>query len=56
MARSMGGAAQGIGNALLEEIVYDDTGNMLTATSGRFSAADLPAKSRGSSFFSSGDP
>jgi carbon-monoxide dehydrogenase large subunit len=28
----MGGAAQGIGNALLEEIVYDDTGNMLTAT------------------------
>jgi aerobic carbon-monoxide dehydrogenase large subunit len=28
----MGGAAQGIGNALLEEIVYDETGNMLTAT------------------------
>jgi aerobic carbon-monoxide dehydrogenase large subunit len=28
----MGGAAQGIGNALLEEIVYDDTGNILTAT------------------------
>jgi carbon-monoxide dehydrogenase large subunit len=28
----MGGVAQGIGNALLEEIVYDDTGNMLTAT------------------------
>jgi aerobic carbon-monoxide dehydrogenase large subunit len=28
----MGGAAQGIGNALLEEIIYDDTGNMLTAT------------------------
>jgi carbon-monoxide dehydrogenase large subunit len=28
----MGGVAQGIGNALLEEIIYDDTGNMLTAT------------------------
>jgi carbon-monoxide dehydrogenase large subunit len=28
----VGGVAQGIGNALLEEIVYDDTGNMLTAT------------------------
>jgi carbon-monoxide dehydrogenase large subunit len=27
-----GGVAQGIGNALLEEIVYDDTGNILTAT------------------------
>ena len=27
-----GGVAQGIGNALLEEIIYDDTGNILTAT------------------------
>jgi len=27
-----GGVAQGIANALLEEIVYDETGNMLTAT------------------------
>jgi len=27
-----GGVAQGIANALLEEIVYDDTGNILTAT------------------------
>ena len=26
-----GGVAQGIGNALLEEIVYDETGNILTA-------------------------
>ena len=28
----IGGVAQGIGNALLEEIVYDETGNILTAT------------------------
>ncbi|MGD0333151.1 MAG: xanthine dehydrogenase family protein molybdopterin-binding subunit [Xanthobacteraceae bacterium] len=28
----LGGVAQGIGNALLEEIVYDDVGNVLTAT------------------------
>jgi carbon-monoxide dehydrogenase large subunit len=28
----LGGVAQGIGNALLEEIIYDETGNMLTAT------------------------
>ena len=28
----LGGVAQGIGNALLEEIVYDETGNILTAT------------------------
>jgi carbon-monoxide dehydrogenase large subunit len=28
----MGGVAQGIANALLEEIVYDATGNILTAT------------------------
>jgi aerobic carbon-monoxide dehydrogenase large subunit len=27
-----GGVAQGLGNALLEEIVYDETGNILTAT------------------------
>jgi aerobic carbon-monoxide dehydrogenase large subunit len=27
-----GGVAQGIGNALLEEIVYDETGNILTGT------------------------
>ncbi len=27
-----GGIAQGIGNALLEEIVYDDSGNILTST------------------------
>src|SRR5205807_4307066 len=27
-----GGVAQGIANALLEEIVYDDTGNILTAS------------------------
>lgn len=28
----LGGVVQGIGNALLEEIVYDDLGNVLTAT------------------------
>ncbi len=28
----LGGVVQGIGNALLEEIVYDDVGNVLTAT------------------------
>jgi carbon-monoxide dehydrogenase large subunit len=27
-----GGVAQGIGNALLEEIIYDETGGILTAT------------------------
>ncbi len=27
-----GGVAQGLGNALMEEIIYDDTGNILTAT------------------------
>jgi carbon-monoxide dehydrogenase large subunit len=27
-----GGIAQGIGNALLEEIIYDDSGNILTST------------------------
>ncbi|HML07205.1 MAG TPA: xanthine dehydrogenase family protein molybdopterin-binding subunit [Xanthobacteraceae bacterium] len=38
----LGGVAQGIGNALLEEIVYDDTGNVLTATLADF----LPPTSR----------
>ena len=38
----VGGVAQGIGNALLEEIVYDDTGNILTATLADF----LPPTSR----------
>ncbi len=28
----LGGVVQGIGNALLEEIIYDDVGNVLTAT------------------------
>jgi len=28
----LGGVAQGIGNALLEEIIYDEAGNILTAT------------------------
>jgi carbon-monoxide dehydrogenase large subunit len=27
-----GGVAQGIGNAILEEIIYDETGNILTST------------------------
>jgi len=27
-----GGVAQGIGNALLEEILYDETGNILSST------------------------
>jgi carbon-monoxide dehydrogenase large subunit len=38
----VGGVAQGIGNALLEEIVYDDQGNILTATLADF----LPPTSR----------
>jgi carbon-monoxide dehydrogenase large subunit len=38
----VGGVAQGIGNALLEEIVYDDGGNILTATLADF----LPPTSR----------
>ena len=38
----VGGVAQGIGNALLEEIVYDETGNILTATLADF----LPPTSR----------
>jgi len=38
----VGGVAQGIGNALLEEIVYDESGNILTATLADF----LPPTSR----------
>ena len=33
-----GGVAQGIGNALLEEIIYDDSGNILTGTLADFLA------------------
>ncbi len=35
-----GGVAQGIANALLEEIIYDETGNILTSDARRLSAAD----------------
>ena len=35
-----GGIAQGIGNALLEEIIYDENGGILTAYARRLSAAD----------------
>ena len=41
-----GGVAHGIGNALLEEIVYDDTGNILTTTLADFmppTAREVPA-------------
>jgi carbon-monoxide dehydrogenase large subunit len=41
-----GGVAQGIANALLEEIVYDDTGNILTATLADYTpptAREIPA-------------
>jgi carbon-monoxide dehydrogenase large subunit len=41
----MGGVAQGIGNALLEEIVYGETGDILTATLADYlppTAADIP--------------
>jgi carbon-monoxide dehydrogenase large subunit len=41
-----GGIAQGIGNALLEEIVYDDTGNILTSTLADYlppTAHEIPA-------------
>jgi len=38
----LGGVVQGIGNALLEEIVYDEAGNILTATLADF----LPPTSR----------
>ena len=41
-----GGVAQGIANALLEEIVHDDTGNVLTATFADYllpTAHEMPA-------------
>jgi carbon-monoxide dehydrogenase large subunit len=41
-----GGIAQGIGQALYEEAVYDDAGNLLTTTLADYlvpSAADLPS-------------
>jgi len=41
-----GGVAQGIANALLEEIVYDNSGNALTATFADYllpTARDIPA-------------
>jgi carbon-monoxide dehydrogenase large subunit len=41
----MGSVAQGIGNALLEEIVYGETGDILTATLADYlppTAADIP--------------
>ena len=41
----MGGVAQGIGNALLEEIVYGETGDILTATLADYlppTTADIP--------------
>jgi carbon-monoxide dehydrogenase large subunit len=41
-----GGVAQGIANALLEEIVHDDTGNILTATFADYllpTAREMPA-------------
>jgi len=41
-----GGVAQGIANALLEEIVYDDSGNILTATLADYlppTAHEIPA-------------
>jgi carbon-monoxide dehydrogenase large subunit len=41
-----GGVAQGIGNALLEEIMYDATGNILTATLADFlppTAREVPS-------------
>ena len=40
-----GGVAQGIANALLEEVVYDDTGNVLTTTLADFlppTSLDVP--------------
>jgi aerobic carbon-monoxide dehydrogenase large subunit len=42
----VGGIAQGIGQAMFEEAVYDDDGNLLTTTMADYlvpSAADLPA-------------
>jgi len=41
-----GGVTQGIANALLEEILYDDAGNILTATLGDYlapTAREIPA-------------
>ena len=41
-----GGVAQGIANALLEEIVYDESGNILTATLADYlspTAREIPA-------------
>src|SRR5262249_44600012 len=41
-----GGVAQGIANALLEEIVYDETGNILTASLADYlppTAREIPA-------------
>jgi aerobic carbon-monoxide dehydrogenase large subunit len=41
-----GGVAQGIANALLEEIIYDETGNILTATLADYlvpTAREIPA-------------
>ena len=41
----LGGVAQGIGNALFEEIVYDENGNILTATLADFlvpTSRDIP--------------
>jgi len=41
-----GGLAQGVGQALCEEIVYDDDGNLLTSTLADFtfiSACELPS-------------
>lgn len=40
-----GGVAQGIGNALLEEIIYDETGNIMTSTLADFlppTAREIP--------------
>ena len=41
-----GGVAQGIANALFEEIVYDGDGNILTASLADYPAADRRARSR----------
>jgi aerobic carbon-monoxide dehydrogenase large subunit len=46
----VGGIAQGIGQALFEEAVYDDDGNLLTTTMADYllpSAADLPSITTG---------
>src|SRR5262249_27319932 len=41
-----GGIAQGIGNALLEEIIYDENGGILTATLAEYMPPDAPRNSR----------